>query len=83
MEAQMPCSGGEGAGPAMRHMSRGTALPWRVEGGFLEKHDSQSRQSSVTIQDVLVDLSPVIYRWETMAFSSLKSYAITILGLGG
>lgn len=51
----MPWTGGEGTAPAMRHVSGGTALPRRVEGGFLAKHGSQSREVSVTIQDVLVE----------------------------
>lgn len=36
-------------------MSRGTALPWHVEGEFLAKHDSRRRQIADTTQDVLVE----------------------------
>lgn len=55
METQMPRPGGEGTGGCHEAHVRGTALPWHVEGEFLAKHESQRRQISGTIQDVLVE----------------------------
>lgn len=51
----MPRPGGEGTGGCHEAHVRGTALPWHVEGEFLAKHESQRRQISGTIQDVLVE----------------------------